>query len=103
MVKAIAVVMATLILGPMSAAAIARDNDLSDADKAKVVCVPRRTVDGAVTADKICRTGAQWEAALKKPKRRSSDTDFADQAQRGSFLARRGPQTFGSRPVAKPF
>lgn len=81
----------------------ARQHGLSESDRNKVVCVPKRTVYGTIADGQVCRTGAQWAAAVEAKKRKPAATDFADQAQRGAYLARRGNQQFGSRPAAKPF
>ncbi len=96
-------VVAITIVGLLPSAAIAGQHVLSDAERSKVVCVPERTADGAITGGKVCRTGAQWEASLKATKRRAAEPNLSDRGQRGAYLARTNQIRLTSRPTAKPF
>ena len=94
---------AASIIAIWPADTIARQT-LSEADREKIVCVPERDVHGAMTSDKVCMTGAKWQAALLKEQRRRSRT-FAENvtaSRRNEILTRPFGQFVSTAP-AKPF
>lgn len=97
------VVVAALLVVPVASAATAGQHGLSEADRHKVVCVPKRTDDGAIAGGEVCRTGAQWEAALSANKRQNTSANVTDRAQQGAYLARPNQQRYAPKPTSKPF
>ena len=96
-------VTAASIIALWPADTIARQT-LSKADREKIVCVPERDVHGAITSSKLCMTGAKWEAALLKERRRRS-REFGEKitdSRRNEILARPFGQFVSTAPP-KPF
>ena len=93
----------TVVATSFAASSLASQGGLSEADQKKLVCVPKRTADGAIAEGQVCKTGEQWRAALLAEKRHATRTSFVDEAQRGSYLARRPLQQFALKPSAKPY
>jgi hypothetical protein len=99
MKKYLIAVVATLF----AASSLASQGGLPEADQKKVVCVPKRTVDGAIAEGQVCKTGAQWRVALRAEKRQATATSFVYEAERGTYLARRPLQQFAPKASAKPY
>ena len=93
----------TVVATSFAASSLASQGGLSEADRKKVVCVPKRTVDGEIAKGQVCKTGAQWRAVLLAEKRQASKTSFVYEAQRGTYLARRPLQHFAPKSSAKPY
>jgi hypothetical protein len=94
------------LLGATPVTAMARQSVLSKADSRKIVCVSARNAVGALTTEKVCMTGGQWEVALREERRRRLDNaGYESKALRNQALSRPFAYQVGvrTRPYPKPF
>ncbi len=85
--KLVAALIATSVVIPTAVAAKSQKSVLSEADRTRIVCVPKRDADGAIAAGNVCRTGAEWEATLRGASWRSSKTDWINSGWAGAYIA----------------